>query len=219
MLEDAEAASDMEVIYCLIYLNKIEACMPDPPKQNNLSETNLSEIEFVRRHVKMIGNELARTSLSSRSITSELNAILIKLPGIVSSIKSGEIKCDTVKDVVIESGIQAELTKYRESLLDRFCKFFTAKAEKDVVKAENYYGFTYSLAYIVLLMKITGKKIRKVVGLTTSQQKVNIPDDTSDKKIPKDYKKLLGDGWFAKAVYNKLRAVIPPTDNSTMDSV
>lgn len=63
------------------------------------------------------------------------------------------------------------------------------------------------------------RKWKKVTGLTTSPQTVNTPENSSDKKIPKSYKELLGSGWLAKTIYNKLSAVIPHTDNSKIDSV
>lgn len=213
LLTSVKAASDGEVADCCQYLTDIETCTQGHPTLDYSSH-----IESIRTSVKIISTELAKTPLASRNIVTELQTIISELNVLANTIKSGKTNYATVEDAVVESGLQTKLKTYRDPLLLKFCKLFTVEATKQVVDAADYLGFTCCLAYIVLIMKITGTKVKKVTGLA-QPQKVNDISDPSDKKLPENYKELLGSGWLATVIYNTLRAVLPPSDTSTMNSV
>ena len=214
LLTEIKEAAESEPTYCLQYLSDIETCIQSCPTLEYSSD-----IESIRSAVASIRAGLTQKPLIPPTVITELNDIINNSNTLAANIKSGEVQYNTIEDAVTTSGIQAKVIKYRVSLLIKFCKLFTIEAAKNTVQAADYFGFTCCLTYIVFIMKITGAKVKKVTGLTTSPQTVNTPEDSSDKKIPKSYKELLGSGWLAKTIYNELSAVIPHTDNSKIDSV
>lgn len=210
LLTEIKEAAESEPTYCLQYLSDIEKCIPSCPTLGYSSD-----IAFIRNAVALLSTEFKKSELIPQNVITELDGIINELTNRADEIKTYA----TIKDAVTQSGIKSNIESYRNSLLEKFCKLFAIEAAKETVQAADYLGFTYCLTYIVFIMKITGAKVKKVTGLTTSPQTVNTPEDSSDKKIPKSYKELLGSGWLAKTIYNELSAVIPHTDNSKIDSV
>ena len=216
LLTEIKAAAESELAYCLQYVNDIETCIQSCPTLEYSSD-----IESIRSAVASIRAGLTQKPLIPPTVITELNDIINNSNTLAANIKSGEVQYNTIEDAVTTSGIQAKVIKYRVSLLIKFCKLFTIEAAKNTVQAADYLGFTCCLTYIVFIMKLTGAKVKKVEGLA-NLQKVNDTQNSSDvpkSKEYKEYKELLGEGWLAKVIYNELSAVIPPTDNSKIDSV
>lgn len=206
LLTKALDSSTAEVQYCLQYLKDIETCIGSSP-EFDYSE-NLSTI---RTKAENIQKAIQNTQLTPTNITNHLDSIVKELNKFAINIKNGIYHYADVTQAVIASGIPEMLKHYREPLWEKFCKLFTIEAAKKVVKAEDYYGFTWCLTFIVLIMKITGTKTKKVTGLPKPQT-VNDQETTTSK----NYKQLLGSGWFSKAVYNELNSAISQT--KTLDA-
>lgn len=221
LLSKIKEAAESELAYCLQYVNDIETCIQSCPTLEYSSDiaSIRSDVALLKNAVAPLSTEFEKPQLIPQSVITELDEIINNSNTLAANIKSGEVQYNTIEDAVTTSGIQAKVIKYRVSLLIKFCKLFTIEAAKNTVQAADYLGFTCCLTYIVFIMKLTGAKVKKVTGLTTSPQTVNTPEDSSDKKIPKSYKELLGSGWLAKTIYNELSAVIPHTDNSKINSV
>ncbi len=204
LLTTALDSSTAEVQYCLQYLNDIQTSIGSSPKFEY--SKNLSTI---RTKAENIQKAIKNTHLTPTNITNHLDSIVKELNKFAINITKENYKYADVNQAVIASGIPEMLKNYREPLWKKFCKLFTIEAAKKVVKAEDYYGFTWCLTFIVLVMKITGTKAKQITGLPKPQT-VNDKEPTTSK----NYEQLLGRGWFSKAIYNRLNSEIHQNQTS-----
>ncbi len=213
LLVDAHKASEADVDRCLKYVECIQLCF------GHTSPLDFSvRLTSIKLNAQIIKKELEKPLFNPLNIVARLQPIATKLKTFATDIKSGKLHYANVNEAVIASKVPEMLKNYRNDLWAIFCRMSVKEAEKKVVDAEDYFGFTCLLAFIVLIMKITGTNVYKVNGLAPAK-KVNDSADPSTKSLSKDYKKLIGGGWFSAASYNELGAVTPPADASTVGSV